>query len=187
MEGVTIRKVADKAGYNSATLYNYFDDLDHLILFSSLKYLKDYNYEVVKKLKNCKEEKKIFYMTWEEFCKVSFKHPEAFYKIFFNKHSAELDGLMDEYYGLFPEEKETTYEKMMPVFSNFQLMERNIMVLRQIFKVGEMPEDKLNTMNELMIGIYKNLLENCIANKKKSSIKEYTKRMFTYIDFIINK
>ena len=32
IEGVSIRKVADIAGYNSATLYNYFDDLPHLLL-----------------------------------------------------------------------------------------------------------------------------------------------------------
>ena len=32
-EAVTIRKVADIAGYNSATLYNYFDNLEHLLFF----------------------------------------------------------------------------------------------------------------------------------------------------------
>lgn len=31
IESVTIRKVADIAGYNSATLYNYFNDLNHLL------------------------------------------------------------------------------------------------------------------------------------------------------------
>lgn len=38
--GVTLRKVADGAGYNNATLYNYFEDLDHVILFASLKYFR---------------------------------------------------------------------------------------------------------------------------------------------------
>ncbi len=31
IESVTIRKVANLAGYNSATIYNYFENLDHLI------------------------------------------------------------------------------------------------------------------------------------------------------------
>lgn len=31
LENVTIRKVADKAGYNSATIYNYFSEVSHLI------------------------------------------------------------------------------------------------------------------------------------------------------------
>ena len=32
-EGLSIRKIAAKAGYNSATIYNYFQDLDELMLF----------------------------------------------------------------------------------------------------------------------------------------------------------
>ena len=31
VEAVTVRKVANLAGYNSATLYNYFDNLNHSI------------------------------------------------------------------------------------------------------------------------------------------------------------
>ena len=35
VEGLSIRKIASEAGYNSATLYNYFEDLEHLVLFGS--------------------------------------------------------------------------------------------------------------------------------------------------------
>ena len=33
VENITIRKVAGIAGYNSSTIYNYFEDLDQLVLF----------------------------------------------------------------------------------------------------------------------------------------------------------
>ena len=39
LDKVTIRKVAQLAAYNSATLYNYFEDLDHLIFFTLMKYI----------------------------------------------------------------------------------------------------------------------------------------------------
>lgn len=42
INNVTIRAVADRAGYNSATLYNYFDNLDHLKYFAVLSYLNNY-------------------------------------------------------------------------------------------------------------------------------------------------
>ena len=42
LQAVTIRKVADIAGYNSATLYNYFENLDHLLLFASMDYFQEY-------------------------------------------------------------------------------------------------------------------------------------------------
>ena len=51
ISGITLRKVADGAGYNTATIYHYFDDLDHVILFASLKYLQIYNKELDLQLK----------------------------------------------------------------------------------------------------------------------------------------
>ena len=42
IENLTIRGIATEAGYNSATIYNYFNDLDQLIMFGSLCYLRDY-------------------------------------------------------------------------------------------------------------------------------------------------
>ena len=42
IENLSIRKVADRAGYNSATLYHYFSNLDELELFASIKCLDEY-------------------------------------------------------------------------------------------------------------------------------------------------
>ena len=42
IENLTIRKVAERAKYNSATLYNYFDSLDELEMFASVKCLNEY-------------------------------------------------------------------------------------------------------------------------------------------------
>ena len=41
---ITLRKVADRAGYNSATLYNYFENLDHLIFYAAMKNIKEYDF-----------------------------------------------------------------------------------------------------------------------------------------------
>lgn len=82
MQGITLRKVADGAGYNNATLYNYFDDLDHVVLYACLKYLSLYNNSVAKELKKCHTAKERFYVMWQIFCQISFAHPDAFHQIF---------------------------------------------------------------------------------------------------------
>ncbi len=41
IENLTIRKVAEQAKYNSATLYHYFSNLDELELFASVKCLDE--------------------------------------------------------------------------------------------------------------------------------------------------
>ena len=42
LDGLSIRKIAGEAGYNSATIYNYFNDLEQLALFGSVCYLREY-------------------------------------------------------------------------------------------------------------------------------------------------
>ena len=38
MQAVTIRTISDLAGYNSATLYSYFDNLPQLILYAQMQF-----------------------------------------------------------------------------------------------------------------------------------------------------
>ena len=101
VENVTIRGVASIAGYNSSTLYNYFEDLDHLVLFASIRYLKDYSQglkEYVKKATNSLER---YLMIWECFCQYSFDRPEIYKLIFFSEHSTTLNNIISEYYNIF--------------------------------------------------------------------------------------
>lgn len=186
MQKVSIRRVADMADYNSATIYNYFKDLDHLILFASLKYLNEYNQDVVERLKNCQNMQEGFMIMWDSFCKISFKHPEAFNKIFFNKHSKELEQLAEQYYELFPEEKTSSLDIMVPIFSNLRLEERNAIVLRKLYENSPVTEKDIEIMNELMVNAYYRLLIKCIANKEIRSEKHYTDKMFEYINFLLN-
>src|SRR3712207_6910497 len=48
IDNLTIRKVGDKAGYNSATIYNYFENIEHLKIFV---FLFDYD-EYIRDLEN---------------------------------------------------------------------------------------------------------------------------------------
>ena len=67
MEAVTIRKVAEIAGFNSATLYNYFQDLDQLLLYASLNHLTSYNQKIIQESFAGKDWYDVLLLTWEEF------------------------------------------------------------------------------------------------------------------------
>jgi len=47
LEQVTIRKFADKAGYNSATFNNYFLEISHLLFFATMRCMQDYTNELL--------------------------------------------------------------------------------------------------------------------------------------------
>ena len=41
-EGINIRRIAKEAGCTSAVLYKHFDNLDHLLVLASVKFLEPY-------------------------------------------------------------------------------------------------------------------------------------------------
>ena len=99
-EAVTLRKVADLAGYNGATLYSYFEDLEELILYASLKYLKDYNHELHQILLSSKGEREKWYDMWQSFCRYSFTSPKPYAYIFSGKHKNNVEDIAARYYAL---------------------------------------------------------------------------------------
>lgn len=186
--GITLRKVADGAGYNTATIYNYFDDLDHVILFASLKYLQIYNKELDHRLKSSKSAKDTFFISWDTFCKISFQYPEAFHQIFFNKHSNALADICERYYDIFPEERAASTSTLYPIISDYRLLTRNYLVLEPLLKEAGQSLEHIDIMNELIISAYQHLLFDCLSMKAtdEDSISQYTERMQKYLTFILN-
>lgn len=185
ISSVTLRKVAEYAGYNSATLYNYFDDLDQLIMYASLKYLNLYHSSIIKELELCKTERECLTQMWKTFCRISFQHPEPFERIFFNKHSICLNEICRQYYELFPEEEITPPESMTPILSSFVLSDRNRIVLKKLCEEEHLDLQQLDIMNDLMIYAYSNLLHECIENHGQPNVDFYTQKMFGFINFIL--
>jgi len=72
IDNITIRKVASLAGYNSATLYNYFENLDHLIFVVGLNHLENYHNALPNYIKDC-ENSLEFYMEVCRYCFLSRK------------------------------------------------------------------------------------------------------------------
>lgn len=186
IDAITLRKVADIAGYNSATLYNYFKNLDHLLLFASMKYLKLYNVETAEKVVLCGSEREKFYTMWMVFCKYSFMHPQPFHRIFFNKHSSELDAISKQYYEIFPEDLGGEVESLSEIFSGTRLDARNRIALDRLARQEALPWKNIDLMNEMMIALYHDLLLQRISESDGGHDADYyTAKMKDYIDFII--
>lgn len=79
-EGLSIRKIAAKAGYNSATIYNYFQDLDELMLFGSVSFFRDVFQKVLEGRTDDMTWKDRYIYFFRSLASVSFRKPKAFYK-----------------------------------------------------------------------------------------------------------
>lgn len=187
IESVTIRKVADRAGYNSATIYNYFKNLDHLKFFSVMSYMQkyfetmSYNHEEF-----CEPIKKYKYI-WHEFARYAFKYPKYFKIIFFGVLYEDIAPMLDEYYELFPEHipgdtniSKNTIEVMLRAGN---LSARSMVLMDEIIENGYLSAEKGRTIDEMVIMLFENLLN--ILLKNDSQKEDFLLKFKNYLDILI--
>lgn len=180
-DNVAIRKVADLAGYNSATIYNYFEDLDHLLFFSSMKYLKEYAFDIPKYTKGSKNSLDKFLRIWKCFCTHSFKRPKIYYTIFFDKYSDSINDAVRKYYSIFPEELGDQAPDVLPMLLEKNIYARDMAVLKNCADEGFISHDDLLEINEMILLIYQGMLIRVLHNQVNYSIEEAVDKTLNYI------
>ena len=187
MEGLTLRKVAQKAGYNSATLYNYFKDLDHLIMYASMKYFQAYNENLAIYMTELKDPYLRFISIWEFFCDTAFRHPHAFYNLFYGRYSAEVEDIIRSYYRVFPEELGEMDENVREMLSHGALPERNMSILRPLVQEGFLTEEQAPIFNEIMLCCFKELLVQKMNQGDALDNAKLVDRQVLYIHTILRR
>lgn len=162
---VTIRKIATKTGYNSATLYNYFGDLSHLLFFASMKLLAPYFDEVKKKITGDQDLIQDYINAWELFCTYSFEHPKLFYAVFIMDLHEHPDTLIKEYYEVYSEELDDTSKELKFILYHNDLSTRGFSLLRPIMNSGLLTVEEAHSINEMTNYIWKGVLSDLISNR----------------------
>jgi len=178
---VTIRKVGDVAGYNSATIYNYFENLEHLISLASMKFMKDYTNDLPKCLKKGTNTFEKAILIWTCFCKHSFKSPEIYYSIFFNNLSKPTHRYFKEFYSIYTEYLAEMSEMVSSMLIEDDIYDRSLVLLKECSKHGFFKEEDLIEINEITYYIYKGMLSDVLHNKFNGTIEEAVEKTIKYI------
>ncbi|MGG0642965.1 TetR/AcrR family transcriptional regulator [Sporosarcina gallistercoris] len=186
-KAVTIRKVADRAGYNSATIYNYFEEFSHLLFFASMRLLKEYTVEVTKRMngKSCPLDQ--YETAWECFCEYSFKQPDIFFSVFIRDLGDNPDHLLEKYYEFYPSDLVDV-----PAEIRSSLLEQNVVnrgnpILKRAAEQGKLDPDKIESLNEVTILIWQGMLMNFLNNRIEATPEEAASRTMHYVSEIINR
>ena len=167
IDAVTVRKVSKIAGYNPATLYNYFDNLDYLVGFASIKYLQDYHQSLKVDVENLTDPEERFLAIWQKFCFYSFEKPKIYQALFFKTPRYTLCDFFDFYFKMFPEELgEHTFD-IQRMIKGCHLTSRNLYVLLPVLEKREqqLSVAKIHEINDLMITVYRGKLAECIEDQ----------------------
>lgn len=182
---LSIRKTADRAGYNSATLYHYFSDFDGLCTFAAIKFLDEYARDLQHYLQQTDRPLYKYVKVWECFCYHSFTHPDIFWLLFFKQMHTDypLSHYFQTYYDIFPEDWNEELQGYKTMLTSDNLYEREYIALtKSLRKEGTLlPEETLHAINEMNILIYRGMLETLRTNPGFISAEEATARTVTYL------
>ncbi len=111
IENLTIRNISDKAGYNSATLYNYFTNLEELVALALLDNVKPYFYSLEALQDKNLDPTHFFLITWREYARYSFEKPQTFKRVFESRESDAILKYIPIYFNYFPSDNYAEFDQ----------------------------------------------------------------------------
>jgi AcrR family transcriptional regulator len=185
LNGLTIRKIADRADYNSATLYHYFSSFEELCIFACLKFVDEYAKDLPTYLSQASRPLDKYFKIWECFCKHSFHRPEEFWLLFFKSMPdvPDLTYYFKEYYVIFPENWSDDVLEYQSMLTTDSLFEREyISLTKSLTKEGlTISEEMVHKITEMNILIYRGMLSFMRENPGRFTPEQATEKTMEYL------
>ena len=186
-DALTIRKVANFASYNSATLYNYFDNLEHLKSLCALIFIKGYTDELDSIVKDCKDAYQINEAVWLLFYKHSYRNPQIFHSIFGTSVNKEHNSHMQEFYKLFPDHLTVKSDKVRGMLVEENIFDRTMFLLKACAEEGFFKFEDLESIYELLFFIYQGLLNKVLLYPDSITEDEFIYKAKIYNQIIFDR
>lgn len=185
MSGLTIRKTADRAGYNSATLYSYFENLDHLTFYASLRYLRSYLLRL-RDLTQPHDGLKRFLEIWRCFATEAFAYPEHYYNVFYAPQHFEFNDSVRRYYEIYPEELEQLSEDLLPMLLETNIYKRDYEALKRCADQGYFSAERIPEINDVLVLLFQSYLLRVKSEPGSKSNAEHVETILGYFVSILN-
>jgi len=171
LEKISIRKIAEKAGFHNSTIYLYFKDANQLILLASLKHFNDYSHKLAEFSTMIASPKDKFIAIWQAFGETVFHKPHIFRNFFFGKYSDNLTPIITRYYRLFPEEKPAYTKEIEEMYYGGNISDRCLQILKPLIEVETtlVSEENLQLVNTIIVACLKQLLDQACADPELDS------------------
>lgn len=186
IENLTIRKIAKASGYNSATIYLYFHDLDELVCLAALSYVEDLIREWVEFQSTEHSSFDTYCMSWRIFAKYAFKNPQIYNHLFFFPHARPFDETVRTYHRLFPERLEDIGDVLEEILLGSPHIERESSVLLPMAKEGIIKEENLEMISALAAAYFRRLLDKKCQFGDSVDDEQLIEDQIAVVHFLLN-
>ena len=186
IDEISIRKIAKRAGYNSATLYYYFEDLEHLILFASIRYLREYTSALAKNIKKDMTTMEKYRTVYETFNHYAFRSPVIFHNMFFGKYSPMLLEVIKEYYDIFPDDLEGHDELLRGLLTQGNMYSRDKQMVDQLVSEGTIEDKKSDITLKIIISVHESYVYEAMIQGDKLDLDSHEKSFLEIFDYLLD-
>lgn len=187
IENLTVRKVAAAAGYNSATMYNYFEDMEELVVFASMGHLRRYSADLEANVESCTTALETYRTIYKVFSKHCFSEPEVFYNLFYGKHKKRLKKIISTYYDLFPEELGKHKGNVLEMLTRGDIMERDSAIMPSLIEQGFVKQQNAKQTVTMVVRMFQSYLYDAWMQLDDHTIEERTAMVMESFDYIMAK
>lgn len=178
IESLSIRNVADAAGYNSATLYNYFENFDQLTAFLVIRSMAGYLKESMEILSNITDPFHNYLSLWEIYCKCSFEKPSIF-TYAYSSSKQKMNNVQIQTKSYF----EIFYDEEIDAADNAYFVEEyqdvNNSIRKRFVKAGLFSEEDSKEVIEFGHFLYLGVLQDALTRNERTP-DEYTAVFMKY-------
>lgn len=163
-DSISIRKIAEEAGFHNSTIYSYFQDADWLLALASVGHLQPYSDDLLIINNQDLSPYDHFYTIWNCFCRHAFSNPALYYNFFFGKYKYHLTELIEEYYSLFPDMKNEHSPRINAMFLGSNMQDRCLSILQPLADDPKtrLTENNLSWANFIIVSTLEEYLANQI-------------------------
>lgn len=185
IESLTIRGVSDIAGYNSATLYGYFSSLDHLIYYTYMKHITEFDQLLRPAFEMSGKPSKSFEVTWRLFCKFAFENPNVIYTFMFSPYSKNFSEILEDYKQIYSDDFKTSLGEGNELLFKDSIFDV-VLVKLQLFEKGlNISAEEIDEMNSFIQTYFQGQLVRRMTFESDLDIETYMERMVRFVDQIV--
>ncbi|MGI6204586.1 MAG: TetR/AcrR family transcriptional regulator [Anaerovoracaceae bacterium] len=184
-DAVTLRAVADKAGFNSATLYNYFDDLNHLMLFLSMTKVARYTADLEKALSGIDDPLEKYRKIYEIFTLHCFREPETFGELFFSGDIEKTKSVIETYYQLYPEEIDEQDGSIKKMLMEGDVFDRDAALTKDLVDAGYLLPGNDRPTYVILTHVFHSIIDSFRAGTEKRTPEEASEDFMRLFDYIL--
>ncbi|MEF9917550.1 MAG: TetR/AcrR family transcriptional regulator [Lachnospiraceae bacterium] len=165
---VSIRRLAKELGCSSTSLYRHFTNLEELLFYAQIGFLKDYVEDLQDHAKLWSNIWELHIGIWECFARQAFKTPKAFDCIFFGKQKDKLPEALREFYQMFPEGIQIVSEYLQPMLQEGTFEKRDYYMVLRCVEEGVITLEHAKRLNKMCVycfkGIFKGVLDEGVKD-----------------------